>query len=70
MSGEGQVDALEKRLAKLYQSSFDGSDRKNCTLSSEELFDGFLTLYDECTHDNLARDKNIKNFIRKCKLLL
>ncbi|XP_041348111.1 citron Rho-interacting kinase-like isoform X2 [Gigantopelta aegis] len=62
---EGKVDGLEKRLAKLYQTSFDRADRTTYTLSSEELFDGFLTLYDECTHDNLARDKNVKNFIRK-----
>lgn len=37
-------------------------------LSKECLLDGFLALYEECTHDNLLKIKSVSSFIHKCKI--
>ncbi|XP_048252316.1 citron Rho-interacting kinase-like [Haliotis rufescens] len=62
-------DPLSDRLKSLYEICANHHDnaegQEMLPLSQEGLLDGFLTLYDECTHDNLARIKHISGFTKK-----
>ncbi|KAK6968253.1 hypothetical protein BgiMline_028117, partial [Biomphalaria glabrata] len=35
------------------------------TLDRDCLLDGFLTLYEECTHTNLLKIANVSSFVKK-----
>ncbi|XP_067649660.1 citron Rho-interacting kinase-like isoform X2 [Haliotis asinina] len=62
-------DPLRDRLKSLYEICANHHDnaegQEMLPLSQEGLLDGFLTLYDECTHDNLARIKHISGFTKR-----
>lgn len=62
-------------LLQRVQSLQDILEGKACECEMEVkvdsncLMDSFLTLYDECQHDILARNKHVASFLKKCKLI-
>lgn len=36
-------------------------------LAREGLLDALSTLYDECTHDNMMKNKYVASFVKKCE---
>lgn len=53
--------------AKMEKAQPQNCEQEKGTLDNECLLDGFLVLYEECTHDSLLKIKNISSFVKKCE---
>ena len=43
--------------------------KETSALDNDVLVDGFLALFEECTHDALMKNKPVASFVEKCKNL-
>lgn len=69
MAGNGD-EQLSCRL-KTLDNLIKGDTYQNVTttiLSQDGLLDSLLTLYDECSHEHLMRNKYVAAFVRQRKL--
>lgn len=71
------TETIGVRITRLNNLILGQSDSAKCTkelsdgLSREGLLDGLFVLYEECSKDAMKKkDKNITDFISKCKLSL
>lgn len=62
---KASMSVSSSKSVKSVDSNLDCSQCRK--LSSECLLDGFLALYEECCHENLARNKNVSIFLKKCE---